>query len=195
MIIQLIFSLHLPKRIARVFNAVCEVSLIINSSSSLSWLASSSFCLWRLHPSVCRGDRALGQPGLWGPRNHWGASGNPQLLAARLHWPGTATGPSKPLSLPAPSPPWYLSLCSSCTASRAQSCPLSFFIPYVSPTSPAPFFCPAKFAHSQRTAGSWVPPAPPPQPSAPACSDPAPLTPNRDEDPPKTPPTGLGEGL
>lgn len=140
MIIQLIFSLHLPKRIARVFNAVCEVSLIINSSSSLSWLASSSFCLWRSHPSVCRGDRALGQLGLWGPHNCLGTSGNPQLLAARLHRPGTAAGPSKPPSLPAPSPPWYLSLCSSCTASRAQSCPLSFFIPHVSPTSPAPFF-------------------------------------------------------
>jgi len=36
MIIQLIFSLHLPKRIAHVFNAVYEISLIINSSSSFS---------------------------------------------------------------------------------------------------------------------------------------------------------------
>lgn len=34
MIFQLIFSLHLPKRIACVFSAVCEISLIINSSSS-----------------------------------------------------------------------------------------------------------------------------------------------------------------
>lgn len=55
MIIQLIFSLHLPKRIARVFNAVCEVSLIIKSSSSLPCLAGSSFCLYGLHSNTCRG--------------------------------------------------------------------------------------------------------------------------------------------
>lgn len=129
MIIQLIFSLHLPKRIARVFNAVCEASLIINSSSSLSWLAGKSFCLWRSHPSVCRGDRALSQQRPWGPHIRSGASGNPQLLAARLHQPGTAAGPSKLPSLPAPSPPWHLSLCSSCPASRARSCPPQLFHP------------------------------------------------------------------
>lgn len=55
MIIQLIFSLHLPKRIAHILNAVCEISLIIKSSSSLPCLAGSSFCVYGLHANTCSG--------------------------------------------------------------------------------------------------------------------------------------------
>lgn len=61
MIIQLIFSLHLPKRIACVFNAVCEISLIIDSSSSFSSAEQVGDLSLEVTPHMCTGAQPEGR--------------------------------------------------------------------------------------------------------------------------------------
>lgn len=80
MIIQLIFSLHLPKRIACVFNAVCEISLIIDSSSSFSSAEQVGDLSLEVTPHMCTGVQPEGR----GLCCVWGQT-RAQLLSVGFH--------------------------------------------------------------------------------------------------------------